>query len=280
MAEFKIRPMRVEEIQVALAWADAEGWNPGQADTKAFASVDPQGFLLGEIDGEPAAVISCANYDARFAFLGFYIVREDLRGRGYGLHIWNEALAHAGNRVVGLDGVVAQQSNYKKSGFNYAYANNRYAGVLTEAPPMTEQTVPLAHVPFAAIEAYDSTVFPAPRPAFLRKWSDTAGHVGHALLRDGVLAGWGVIRPAARGWKIGPLFADDRNAAEAVFAALLTGLEGESICIDVPGINGEAASMAQSLGFVPTFETARMYTGEIRPLMLDRIFGVTSLELG
>ena len=111
-----IRPMRPDEISIAVDWAAAEGWNPGLADDACFATVDPQGFLIGEIEGEPAATVSCVNYGASFAFLGFYIVRADLRGRGYGLRIWNAAIAHAGPRVIGLDGVVAQQQNYRKSG--------------------------------------------------------------------------------------------------------------------------------------------------------------------
>jgi predicted GNAT family N-acyltransferase len=81
--------------------------------------------LIGELDGAPAATVSCVHYSASFAFLGFYIVPEDLRGRGYGLRIWDAAIAHAGPRVIGLDGVVAQQQNYRKSGFELAYANVR-----------------------------------------------------------------------------------------------------------------------------------------------------------
>jgi len=30
----------------------------------------------------------------------------------------------------------------------------------------------------------------------------------------------------------------------------------------------------------PVFETARMYSGQIRPLAVERIFGVTTFELG
>ena len=118
-------------------WAAAEGWNPGLADAACFAMADPDGFLIGELDGAPAATVSCVNYGASFAFLGFYIVREDLRGRGYGLRIWNAAIAHAGPRVIGLDGVVAQQQNYRKSGFELAYANVRYGGTVAapDAPP-------------------------------------------------------------------------------------------------------------------------------------------------
>ena len=126
----RIRTMRPDEIAIAVDWAAVEGWNPGLADAACFAMVDPDGFLIGELDGAPAATVSCVNYDASFAFLGLYIVRKDMRGRGYGLRIWNAAIAHAGPRVIGLDGVVAQQQNYKKSGFALAYANVRYGGTV------------------------------------------------------------------------------------------------------------------------------------------------------
>ena len=119
--DLSIRTMRPDEISIAVNWAAAEGWNPGLAEAACFVAVDPEGFLIGELDGAPAATVSCANYSASFAFLGFYIVREDLRGRGYGLRIWDAAIAHAGPRVIGLDGVVAQQQNYRKSGFELAY---------------------------------------------------------------------------------------------------------------------------------------------------------------
>ena len=104
---FRVRAMRPQEIALAADWAGAEGWNPGLADAACFATVDGEGFLIGEIDGTPAATLSVVNYDARFAFLGFYIVRSDLRGRGFGLRIWQAGLDHAGGRTIGLDGVVA-----------------------------------------------------------------------------------------------------------------------------------------------------------------------------
>ena len=280
--------MRPDEISIAVDWAAAEGWNPGLADDACFATVDPQGFLVGEIDGETAATVSCVNYSASFAFLGFYIVRADLRGRGYGLRIWNAAIAHAGPRVIGLDGVAAQQQNYRKSGFELAYANIRYGGTVAapEAPraqvkaQVNAQVIALSEIPLADVEAYDATLFPAPRPAFLRAWIGAPGHVGRAVMRDGRLAGWGVIRPSRKGRKIGPLVADDRAAAEVVLSALLAGAGSGEIFLDVPGINHDAVALAQDLGLAPVFETARMYTGAIPPLRLERIFGVTSFELG
>ena len=276
---FAIRTMRPDEITLAADWAAAEGWNPGLADAACFATVDSGGFLIGELDGAPAATISCVNYDDRFSFLGFYIVRPDLRGRGLGLKIWDAAIAHAGKRVIGLDGVVAQQENYKKSGFQLAYANIRYGGTVV-APSAPPNVVALRDVPLALVEASDATVFPAPRANFLRAWIGTPGHIGCALLRDGALAGWGVIRPCRKGSKIGPLVAGDRATAETVLSALLAQAGGSEIFLDVPAVNLEAVALAKSLGLAPVFETARMYTGAIPPLRLERVFGVTTFELG
>jgi GNAT superfamily N-acetyltransferase len=280
MNGLRIRSMRPDEISIAVNWAAAEGWNPGLADDLCFAAADPDGFFIGELDGAPAATVSCVNYGESFAFLGFYIVREDLRGRGYGLRIWDAAINHAGSRVIGLDGVVAQQENYRKSGFKLAYANVRYGGTV-EAPAAPQGVViALSDLPLAAVEAYDATVFPAPRTAFLRCWIGTSAHVGRALLRDGALAGWGVIRPCRKGHKIGPLFADDRAAAEAVLSALLASVGEGEVFLDVPSINRDAIALAEGLGLAPVFETARMYTGAIPHLQLERVFGVTSFELG
>ena len=98
-------------------------------------------------------------------------------------------------------------------------------------------------------------------------------------MRDGRLAAWGVIRPCRNGHKIGPLVADNREDAETVFAALIAHVDGE-VFLDVPQPNTQALALAEAHGLSPVFETARMYTGAIRELALERVFGVTTFELG
>jgi GNAT superfamily N-acetyltransferase len=276
--ELHVRPMRADEIAMAVDWAAAEGWNPGHADARCFESIDPSGFLIAEAGGTPAAVISSINYDDRFAFLGFYIVQPELRGRGYGLRLWQAALAHAGGRSIGLDGVVAQQENYRKSGFVLSHNNIRYGGV-PKGLRAAGTTVPLSQVPLEDIVADDARVFPAARPFFWLAWLGAPGHRGSAVIRNGKLAAWGVIRPCRKGRKIGPLVADDREAAESVFAALV-GEEGGEVFLDVPQPNGAAVALATGHGLTPVFETARMYSGPVRPIALERVFGVTTFELG
>jgi len=45
-------------------------------------------------------------------------------------------------------------------------------------------------------------------------------------------------------------------------------------------INRDASRWRKDLGLAPVFETARMYTSAIPPLRLERVFGVTTFELG
>jgi hypothetical protein len=173
-----------------------------------------------------------------------------------------------------------QQQNYRKSGFELAYAKVRYGGTIAAPNAPQAGVIALTDVPLAALEAYDATVFPTPRTAFLRAWIGSPGHVGCALVRDGGLAGWGVIRPCRKGRKIGPLAADDRATAEVVLSALLASVGGGEIFLDVPSINRDTVALAQDLGLAPVFETARMYTGAVPRSRLERVFGVTTFELG
>ncbi|MGB0515293.1 MAG: GNAT family N-acetyltransferase, partial [Wenzhouxiangellaceae bacterium] len=121
--------MRRSELDLVVDWAAAEGWNPGVNDPNCFHAADPAGFLLGLIDDEPVGSISVVRYGRAFGFLGFYIVKPDYRQQGYGIRLWHAGIEQLADRTLGLDGVVDQQSNYKKSGFVLAHNNLRYAGI-------------------------------------------------------------------------------------------------------------------------------------------------------
>ncbi|WP_232819853.1 GNAT family N-acetyltransferase [Aliidiomarina celeris] len=213
---YTIRPMRAHELTLAIEWAAGEGWNPGLHDAACFYAADPTGFFVGELNGEAISGISAVKYGTHFGFVGLYIVKPGFRGQGYGLQLWDYALATLAGRNIALDGEVA----------------------------------------FAELLAYDANLFPASRDTFLKAWIDPLIHTGFGVKVADKLVGFAVLRECLQGYKIGPMYAD------------------------IPEANPLALALVQNYNMQPIFETARMYTGPFPAVDIDKLFGVTSLELG
>ncbi|MDF3056030.1 MAG: hypothetical protein K0R17_245 [Rariglobus sp.] len=277
------RSLASNELALPVQWAAAEGWNPGLHDAIAFNAADPGGFIVGKLpSGEPAVVVSAVRTGADFGFLGFYITAPAYRGLGYGHLAWQAALDRLAGRTLGLDGVVAQQDNYARSGFVLAHRNLRYGGIApaSASPAPNAGIVEAGAVPFADLVAFDALHFGRPRAEFLRAWIALPESRALVLVRDGQVQGLGVVRRCHTGCKIGPLFAPDEAGAEALFNALAGFAPGESLFLDPPEPNGPAVALARRHGLELVFETARMYLGPAPVLPLKRIYGITSFELG
>jgi hypothetical protein len=280
-----IRQASSTEFATAINWAASEGWNPGIADLDAFYAVDPSGFLMGWIDNKPVSSISVVRYGEDFGFLGFYIVHPDHRGSGIGLKTWNAGMAHLEGRSVGLDGVVEQQDNYRKSGFEYIGRNIRYSGIPKLSSSHDASAIrALCAADFPAVFAMDQRCFGTPRDDFISAWClnpELQSRRSLVCVGDGHLQGYGTIRQCRAGYKIGPLFCETASVAEMLFAALIaTTPENSIVTIDVPASNPATERLAQSLGLNPVFETARMVKGSVPEVNWDEVFGLTSFELG
>ena len=266
---------------MAVDWAAAEGWNPGLHDAECFFRADPDGFLVGLLGDIPVSIISVVRYGSSFGFLGFYIVKPEYRGQGFGIRIWNAGLERLKGRSIGLDGVVDQQDNYRRSGFNYAYRNIRYQGTGGSGDVSDNRLVSLRDLSFNEILSYDRPFFPDDRTVFLKGWIDQPDATALGMVESGQLLGYGVLRPCQSGYKVGPLFADEPSLAETLFAALRGHAEeGVPVFLDTPEVNLQAIDLAERHGMTVVFETARMYSGKQPDLPLNRLYGVTTFELG
>jgi GNAT superfamily N-acetyltransferase len=282
-----IRPMSPAEVDLALEWAACEGWNPGVADAGCLRSADPDGFLMAFVEGEPAASLSAVRYGDSFGFIGLYIAAPPYRGRGIARRLWQAGMAHLGDRLIGLDGVPERQQDYRRSGFELAWRNVRYSGSVAVPAPDDVRLVPIEPALMPPVRNYDRPFFPVARTQFLdcwlepsevrRSWAFIDPGAGGA---SGRVRGYGTIRQCRAGWKIGPLFADDAVCADLLFRRLAASADTGPVILDLPEPNSMALDLAKGYGLAPVFETARMYRGQAPSLPLDRIYGITTFELG
>ena len=278
---FEITVGSADDVQRMARWAADEGWNPGNTDIHAFFAADPGAFCIGRLDGEPVVCISVVKYGLALGFLGFYIARPQVRGKGFGIQVWRAGMARLEGRNVGLDGVVAQQANYRKSGFRSAWNNVRHEGTpAAAAVPAGVSLLDARSVAFDKLAAYDRRFFPEARDSFLASWITLPERAAMVAVRDGELAGFAVMRVCQAASRVGPLFAASPEIAASLVSGLVAKIGATAVAIDVPDINKPAIALAERIGLKPSFETARMYTGPDPKVDYAGLFGVTSLELG
>ncbi len=275
-----IRTMHPDELGLPLEWAFEEGWNPGIHDGPCHYAVDPAGWFVAEdAKGEIVGCIAVTNYDERYAFAGFYIVRPDHRSSGVGTALFDAGVAHAGRRTLGGDGVDAMQDKYQSAyGFSFAWRNIRWQG--TALGTASDTLVPASDVPFDLLASYDARHFFCQRRTFLEQWIRQPGATALVSLEGERIQGYGMIRPCRTGHKIGPLFADSPAIAEEIFGALTTGVRGDTFFFDTPEANPSAIALARKNRMEEVFGTARLYRGQIPDLPAEHIYGITSFELG
>jgi len=277
------------EVDELVEWAAREGWNPGLHDAKVFWATDPDAFIAAQLGDELIGGGAITSYNGEFGFMGLFILRPEYRGRGLGDRLWHarreRLLARLrADATIGLDGVFEMQDYYAKGGFAFSHRNMRFrADIPQNSRPATDggnDIVPLAQVPLEQLLDYDRTCFPSPRPNFLKPWIAPPDSLALGCRRNGTLNGYGVVRRCREGSKIGPLFANDATVSEALYTSLAAFGAGGPVYLDAPENNPAAMEFVRRHEMTEVFGCARMYLGPPPELAHDRIFGITTFELG
>ncbi|MEO0046757.1 MAG: hypothetical protein RL705_1948 [Bacteroidota bacterium] len=278
------RRLTFTEFEILVNWAAQEGWNPGLADAAIFWNTDPEGFY-GYFDQETlVAGGSIVSYDGQLGFMGFFIVRPEYRAKGIGRTLWQQrrdtllSRLHP-NAAIGMDGVVAMQPFYQKGGFHIAYRDERYEKIGYSYPtnPLVQ---PITKKDWDAVMALDLACFGVARTRFLKLWLEASNAKAFHYTDHDTLLGFAVIRQCQTGYKIGPLFAENEVVAAALYERCLTEAIGEPVYLDIPVCNEAAVNLIQQYEATYVFECARMYYGTPPKTAIEKVFGITSFELG
>jgi ribosomal-protein-alanine N-acetyltransferase len=292
-APLTIRPLQSADIPTVAGWARREGFAPGAGDVAIYRQTDRQGLWVGWLGDEAVGCIAGVRYNASYGFIGLFLVVPDQRGRGYGVQLWKQALAHLANvPCVGLEAAPDRIDDYAGWGFAPASPTTRWQRLGAGDHLAPQAAAPEAPwclleggaIPADAVQRFDAEREPSPRPHFLRQWlRHPAGTVLALVDRAGACHGFGRVRPClladGDGWRVGPLVADSPAAARALLEGLLQRHPG-TVLIDAPGANAAAAPLLASLGFTPASRTLRMYRGVPPAVSLADVYGLACLELG
>jgi GNAT superfamily N-acetyltransferase len=282
--ELQFQKLDLEGVKTLVSWAEEEGWNPGPNDADVYYATDPDGFYGYYHESNLIAGGSIVSYNKEFGFMGFFIVKLEYRSLGIGRKIWYQRRDILISRLnkdapIGMDGVIAMQPFYKKGGFEILFRDERFEKIGMEFTTDKNITT-INDEDLESILAYDKQCFGFSRPQFMKPWLKLPGNKTFKYVEDGKLKGFAIVRKANKGYKVCPLFADNEVVAEELYKACLNSVVGEQLYLDIPVINKGAASIIKKNNASYVFECARMYYGKPPEVEIDKVFGITTFELG
>jgi len=284
LENLQFQKLDFEGLQTLVKWAEDEGWNPGPNDAEIYWATDPDGYYGYFHNDELIAGGSIVSYNKQFGFMGFFIVKPEYRSLGIGRKLWYQRRDTLLSRLnddasVGMDGVIAMQPFYKKGGFEIAFRDERHEKIGEEF--IIDQNIsPIIKDDFDSILEYDKQGFGFSRPQFLIPLLKQPDVKTFKYSNNGKLEGFAIIRKANKGYKICPLFADNSTIAEELYKACLNSVVGKPLYLDIPVINSDAVALTQKYNTTYVFECARMYYGKAPNIEIDKVFGITTFELG
>ena len=282
--KISLKKLNKNGLQTLIDWASNEGWNPGKNDIDVFWNTDPNGFYGFYYEDTLIAGGAIISYNNEFGFMGLFIVHKNYRNKGIGRKLWHFRRDHLIKRLhtnasIGMDGVLAMQPFYNRGGFKIAFRDERYEFISTEIP-FSVHVAEITTEDFEEINTFDSVNFGCQRTLFLKNWLQMPESKAIKYTENNTILGYAVIRKAEKGYKIGPLFANNKIIAEELFKSCLSIAPNESLFLDIPTVNQNAVDMVKKYNGKYVFECARMYYGSAPKIDINTIYGITTFELG
>jgi predicted N-acetyltransferase YhbS len=287
------RPIRADEIFHALDLMSKEGWAYSEADVRNFLSWEPEGNIVGEMDGIPIAYLTTISY-GQFGWVGNVVVREDLRGTGLG-----RALVEAAEEYLTMKGAATTVLNaYVHTVEFYLHLGYRDKARLWVCrgamhPRVKPQGGP--DEPAGALEVsvlkdvsevaeLDSLVFGGDRRRVLARMIKLNPGLGRVLRENGKVVGYLLAKRWAGGLEMGPIICPQRLRAKGLRAMLDSIVDGPNPdnpgFMVVTGSGRELEGLLSEYGLSPGDMMVMMFRGKDPVMRLDDIVAIGALEKG
>ncbi|MBL8571359.1 MAG: GNAT family N-acetyltransferase [Phreatobacter sp.] len=263
-------------LEGALALSQEAGWNQSADDWLIFFRA---GNVFGVRDGDMlAATGAILPYDG-FGWISMVLTARAARGRGLGTAILKRAIAalQETGRVPVLDATPQGERIYRPLGFEPVAPLWRWRGTSPGGGEAAPGIVRAKAADLDWIVARDAETFGAARAGLVAGLAARAPDVALVLPER---SGFVLARPGRAAVSIGPLVADDQDAAAALLDAAMAAAPGP-ILIDVPEGRPIIEDLLAKRGFAKERPYLRMALGRREPFGdPERVFAIAGPELG
>ncbi|KAL6895168.1 acyl-CoA N-acyltransferase [Trichoderma longibrachiatum] len=249
------------------------GWNRDELDAETHFTVARRGedwlLLVPTGSVEPSGMVIGFTYPNKTGWVGFFIMNEEYRGRGWGASLFKamlDAYRKHDIHMVGLDAVEEQVSTYARRGFVEAARIKLMTRVSVREVPLDYpekrpkqgyRVVDLQQVDAGTIANLDRAHTGLYRPAL---WTRDAlfsrpDAFGFAILSEasGEMQGLILVRQCEHGHRIGPLIADCKDHASLLLQLAMSNpsisASNGSLIAEAFGPNEHAAKVFSNLGW-------------------------------
>jgi GNAT superfamily N-acetyltransferase len=261
---FSVAPLLASELADANALVAGAGWNQTQDDWRVFLN---EGRVLAVRSGDRViATAATLPYGSRFSWISMVLVAREFQRRGLASDLLRRCIDDltAAKLVPVLDATPAGREVYRVLGFQDSWSFQRLAAPRVELavaaipPGLSIRTIDDAIWP--KLCAYDADVFGANRTGLLTNLRNRLPRAALVAERNGVIAGFLLGRDGRVATQLGPLIADDDEAARALLSRALAAITGQ-VFIDVADAKTGIRAFLAKQGFGPQRPLTRMLLG-------------------
>ena len=298
-----LRPATIKDVDIFTRRTIKEGWHVGPYNYPCGYDFDPEGFFMGEVDGELASHFCAVRYPNHHAHCGGAIVTEKFRGKGFHMMSALKAIdVYDQNYTIGTDVDVNLRDALARMGGEIHWDTHIATLSLDKvskvwdkmALPGSVVVKSISKTNLEKILEYDHKVFGVARHTFMESWMSVPGSFGWAAIREksNDIVGYTIVKQVIRGagTEIGlamaPLFADDSQIAKVLLKTAADNcLANEAVpktkleIFHPVGDNcGEdAPQLMEEMGAELSRIAHRMYTKGVPPRrQLKKIYGIAS----
>ncbi|UCI18941.1 GNAT family N-acetyltransferase [Mesorhizobium sp. B2-1-8] len=275
--EIELRAFGPDHIEGAVALSRQENWPHRPQDWQMALQLSSGAVALGD-HGQVTGTILVTPYGDECAMINMVIVDRNVRGKGLGRRLMEQAFALAEDRPLRLVATREGMPLYERLGFVPSGTVVQHQGHVAEldAPAGVEAA---ATVDLPEIKAMDRDAYGADREALIDALAERGEFA--VVRRNGAIEAYAAIRPFGRGEVIGPVIAGSVEDAKSLISFFAASRPGAFLRVDTDSRSGIAdwlteIGLAHVGGGVTMDRPSRPDAAQARP----KVYALANQALG